>query len=186
MVANIGGWRNLVAMRSGRDDSLLGTMRQDIVEVVLRRSLRNLLLIVIVVACSLWVLPSEILMMALVVFLASTLISVVVWPIYLRSRIRSLSEADAVAFRSAARANRGMGLNGPTLVAALITLGTPAVAYLINPLLAVVVIGCAAGVQFAVMWWCRTAPTRVGEDALDGFISGLAITKPNHRIFAEP
>jgi hypothetical protein len=173
-------------MRSGRDDSILGAMRQDIVDVVLRRSLRNLGLILIVVSCSPLVLPSDVIVAALAVFLASTLISAVVWPIYLRSRIRSLSEDDAVAFRAAAQARRGMGLNGPTAGAALITIGAPAVAYLINPLLAVIVIGWATGVQLAVLWWCRTAPTRAGKDALDGFISGLAITKPNHRMFAEP
>ena len=160
-------------------------MRRDIVPVLYRRVVRNSCLMLALLCALLVVIPRDLAVAALVAFLASTMVSAMLWPFYLRSRVRALTENDAIAFKAARTTTRGVGVNTPTFLAALLVLGLPALAYLIHPVLAAVVLGWALGVQVALAWWCRTAPARVGEDALDFVISGLAMSRPNHRLFSE-
>lgn len=117
---------------------------------------------------------------ALGVFVASTTITSLVWPLFLQSRARPLSEQDATELRElTARGRRRPGRGQAIALGPILVVGL----WWVSPPLGALVLGTAMGTQLALLYWVRTAKRRIGDSGLDTQIRNFAITNPRDPMF---
>jgi hypothetical protein len=117
---------------------------------------------------------------ALAVSLGSTIVTSLVWPLFLQSRARPLSEQDAAELRElTARGRRRPGRSQAIALGPILVVGL----WWVSPPLGALVLGMAMGTQLALLYWCRTAKHRIGDSGLDTQIRNFAITNPSDPMF---
>jgi hypothetical protein len=159
----------------------LESMRRAIRPAIGQRSVRNVCVFSITMAGVLLCTPPDDRSATSVAFALAAVVLTLLWLVRFHSKMRALTEAQALDLARTARASRAAPRMGPiALVSLLLVVGC---AGLIEPPLGGLVLGAWLGTQVATLLWSWKATAWFGVSALDTLIGFFAISNPRHSMF---